>query len=495
MSRKMRLRDYYVLIFIVVVVALIIFRGNIIGYLTGVPEAELVEVVEVNVENIVSSRGITYVQEEVIDKFSRSDTVRVIIRLKRDIDDLNLTRAEFQKKQKIRNFFSGELRSTGFVNLIDSWGDEIESIQVDHQLSFMLNQAVPKIRADLAWNSGLTGKGQTVCVIDTGTDYNHPDLSGKYIGGFDFVNNDFDPMDDHGHGTYISGIITGVAPDSKIIAAKALDRNGIGYESDIIAAIEYCIESRDLYNISVISMALGGGSFDGYCDAVLVTNESNYAAEQGIFVVAASGNDGSDNLTAPACGTNVTSVGATEMDDSVYSLTNINPLLDLLAPGVNINSTKLGGGFETASGTSASAAVVAGAAMLVLENESLEPHELEYRFRATGFVIEHDGTNYSRVDVYNALINNVTNTPSEQVGNQSEGSWEEYGPLAPACDCCSVSDCPGYDDCNLEACDMGYCNCQSGYCPSHYSGYCCYDAGTPCGGSNAMCCSMSCTYK
>ncbi|MCK4335413.1 MAG: S8 family serine peptidase, partial [Candidatus Aenigmarchaeota archaeon] len=124
----------------------------------------------------------------------------------------------------------------------------------------MFDGAALKIRADLAWDCDLTGKGQTVCVIDTGIDYNHKFISEEYIGGYDFVNDDSDPMDDHGHGTYVSGIISNIAPGAKIIAAKALDEDGKGYESDIIAAIDYCIENRDAYGISVISLAISGGS-------------------------------------------------------------------------------------------------------------------------------------------------------------------------------------------------------------------------------------------
>ncbi|MCK4335444.1 MAG: S8 family serine peptidase, partial [Candidatus Aenigmarchaeota archaeon] len=166
--------------------------------------------------------GITYIEDDVIDKFSERDEVRVIINFKRDIGDLNLNEDEFEKKRKFKNFFSGELKKTGLVKLIDSLGDEIESIQVDQQLITMVDDDVPKIRTSLAWDYGLSGKDQTVCVIDTGIDYTHEGLSDKYIGGYDFVNDDADPMDDHGHGTYVSGIISNIAPGAKIIAAKAL---------------------------------------------------------------------------------------------------------------------------------------------------------------------------------------------------------------------------------------------------------------------------------
>ncbi|UCC91385.1 MAG: S8 family serine peptidase [Candidatus Aenigmatarchaeota archaeon] len=385
-----------------------------------------------DLRSVVDSKGVTYVDDEVIDEFYENDVVRVIIKFKGDIEDLSGMEG-FEKKREFRNFFSAELRKTGLLKLVDSLGDEIESIQVDHELFSMVDGAVPKIRADLAWDYGLTGKGQTVCVVDTGIDYNHESLSDKYLGGYDFVNDDPDPMDDNGHGTYVSGIISSVAPVAKIIAAKALGSEGKGYESDIIAAIDYCIENRDAYGISVIVLAFSGGSFDRYCDSVLVTKEANLASEKGIFVVAASGNGRSDELTAPACGTKVTSVGATTKNDLIACGTNINPLLDLLAPGEG--------------GTSASTAVAAGAAMLVLENEPLEPMELEYRFRSTGFLIEHQGMDYPRIDVHNAIHNEITNAPGGQAGEQSEENWEGEYVASADCTCIGDGECSPGDFC------------------------------------------------
>ena len=498
MSRMIELGSYFLLIFLVIVLFAVSWT-TITDYFTTAPGIEKKGAIhveeemfapayeEVDVKEIVSFRGVTYVDEEVLDEFSRNDEVRVIIKFKGDIEDLNLSGEGFEKKRELGNSFSGELKKIGLVELIDSLGDEIESIQVDHEFISMFDKAALKIRADLAWDYGLTGKGQTVCVIDTGIDYNHKFLSEEYIGGYDFVNDDSDPMDDHGHGTYVSGIISNIAPGAKIIAAKALDENGKGYESDIIAAIDYCIENRDLYNISVISLAISGGSFEGYCDSVLVTKEANFAAEQGIFVVAASGNSGSDNLTAPACGTKVTSVGATTMEeDSISFLTNINPLLDLLAPSMNIISPRTGCRPETGGGTSAATAIVAGAALLVLESEPLEPMELEYRLRSTGFVIEHGGTDYPRVDVHNALNNIVTNTPSEQAGEQSEGTWVEYGTALPLCQCFGDSDCwVGYEFCD----DRTSGECTSGEWGNQLCTPC-VGEGNPCTGPDQYECVM-----
>jgi subtilisin family serine protease len=474
MPKMSELGSYVVLFFLVIVLFAVSF-APITGYIAAVSGGgvDVRNAVDSNgttryssyypgtdLRKVVDSIGAKYVEDEVIDRFSRNDEVRVIIKFRGDTRDLNLNGRGFEKKREFENSLSGNLEKTGLVRLIDSLGDEIESIQVDHELISMsdVDGAVPKIRADWAWDLGLTGKGQTVCVIDTGIDYNNESFSDRYIGGYDFVNNDNDPMDDYGHGTYISDIISNIAPGAKIIAAKALGSNGRGYESDIIAAIDYCIENRYAYGVSVISLAISGGGFEGYCDSVLVTKEANLASEQGIFVVAAAGNKRSDNLTAPACGTKVTSVGAATTEDSISFLTNINPLLDLLAPSMSIISPRTGCRPETGGGTSAATAIVAGAALLVLESESLKPMELEYRFRSTGFVIEHKGTDYPRVDVHNAINNMVTNTPSEQAGEQSEGKWVEYGPALPDCECFIDNECPDYPDAFCDDATQGECS-------------------------------------
>ena len=384
-----------------------------------------------------------YVSSELADIAAKKGEIRVIVKLKND-DKKKELKSRLGGIKEAKGYISGLINKNTAYNLINSLGaDNIEMIAVDHIISLAADSVTEHVGADQVWSAGFTGKGQTVCVIDSGIDYTHPSLAGKYVGGYDFVNYDDDPMDDNGHGTYVSGIVAGVAPDAKIVAVKSFDEKGNAFESDLIAGIDYCLQNKDAYDISVILMAFGGGRFDTscFCDSNLVAEEANYAVSQGLFAVAASGNNGVDYLKAPACGSSVTSVGAVESDDDIATFTDIDPLLDLLAPGVSIESAKMGGGLESRSGTSASAAVVAGAATLLLENEALSPLDLQYRFRSTGVIIPHEGIDYPRVDAYAALMNYSTNTPVEQQGTQCEGEWTDYNLLA--------SDCSG------GACDMG----------------------------------------
>ncbi len=231
----------------------------------------------------------------------------------------------------------------------------------------------------------------------------------KVIGGWDLTGNqnnldDQDPMDDEGHGTHVSGIISsvnstyrGVAPGARIFSVKALDETGGGNTTDVLAAMELCIENKEKYNISVISLSLGSGSYTTNCDSNggvfgLFSSLVNDAISEGIMVVAASGNGASSTgIAFPACLQNVTSIGATTKADNVdTSYSNSNAYLDLLAPGTSINSVNLGGGFVSSTGTSMAAPHVSGATLLLrnfkrLENGTiLTPWQIEYYLKASG---------------------------------------------------------------------------------------------------------------
>lgn len=175
--------------------------------------------------------------------------------------------------------------------------------------------SVPLVAAtDVREKYEATGKGVTVAVIDTGVDYTHPDLAGRLAGGYDFVNGDSDPMDDHGHGTHVAGIIagkaaapggiTGVAPEAKYLAYKVMNQWGEGYTSDIVAGIEAAAESH----ADVINLSLGGPG-DGTDPIGLAATA---ASKAGVVVVASAGNSGPgrDTVGTPAAAEGVLAVGA-----------------------------------------------------------------------------------------------------------------------------------------------------------------------------------------
>src|SRR3989344_5065799 len=246
------------------------------------------------------------------------------------------------------------------------------NLQEDVRVFAVDTGANSQIRADLVHTGGNTGAGRKVVVLDTGYNYNHPELSSSYGGGKDFVNNDNDPFDDNGHGTHVAGLITadglvsrakGVAPDATVLAGKVLSASGSGYFSDVVAAIYWAVDgpdgvygTADDFNADAISMSLGTSqpyTYKGYCNNVLpsLTNAIIYARSKGVLVVVAAGNSGGAGVSIPGCISYSTTVGAVDSTDKVASWSGKGQGVDITAPGVSLYSTWLGTGYATASGT------------------------------------------------------------------------------------------------------------------------------------------------
>jgi serine protease len=250
------------------------------------------------------------------------------------------------------------------------------------------------IGATAAWDV-TTGSGRTiVAVIDTGVDYTHPDLAGNIwrnageipgngidddgngyvddVYGWDWANNDNNPMDDNGHGTHVAGIIgavgnnglgvAGVAWNVQIMALKFLNSNGTGQLSNAIKALNYAV--RMGAHVSNNSYS-GGGYFQAFADAIAA------AGRAGHVFVAAAGNNGQNNDVAPTYPAsynldNIVAVAATDRNDRLASFSNYGPTtVDIAAPGVQIYSTYRGGGYMSMSGTSMATPFVAGAVALL----------------------------------------------------------------------------------------------------------------------------------
>ena len=349
----------------------------------------------------------------------------------------------------------------------------IESISIGHEVTIFLDDSVPLIEANNVWNyvindENLRGNDETICVIDTGVDYTHPDLGGcttqqfldgncdKVIGGYNFVSNNNDPMDDNSHGTHVAGIIAangtlkGVAPNARIVAVKVLNEVGSGDSLDVIAGIDYCIDNAETYNISVISLSLGsrcyndenewtGNCYNNFCDNenlnnILYTNVINNAVSKNISVVVATGNDGNrpgyayEHISVPACITNSTRVGSSTISDLMSSFTNRWEFDMLLAPGSSIISTVLNGNSQSKSGTSMATPHVSGAIALLnqylrLNDKELNPKEKINILNETGINIYDVNSlrDYSRININNAInsFNKSFNITLINPGNDS----------------------------------------------------------------------------
>ena len=270
----------------------------------------------------------------------------------------------------------------------------IKSIAPNRKISACLHESVPLIGADDVWRlhdtygNKVTGKGIKIAIIDTGVDYTHPDLKDNYKGGYDFVNNDTDPMDDciFNHGTHCAGIAlgtgntsnytyVGVAPEADLYAYKILDDQGNGNELDYIAAMHKAVYED---GVDIISLSFGDNSTNANPDDNLSIVVDN-AVSEGVVVVVAAGNEGEKErvvITSPGCARDSICVGAIDKYNNVASFSSMGPVEwnggymvkpDLVAPGVGIISTKKSGGYTSMSGTSMATPHVAGAAALILQ--------------------------------------------------------------------------------------------------------------------------------
>ena len=247
----------------------------------------------------------------------------------------------------------------------EAFNEGIQPYAVNDPLAsqqYSLNQmSVPT-----AWATS-RGDGVLIAVIDTGVDFSHPDLAGKIAGrGHDFINNDDDATDDHGHGTHVSGIaagatnnnqgIAGVGFNARVLPVKVLGSNGSGDNVAVANGIRWATDQ----GVRVINMSLGSTA-----PTAAVQSAVDYAWSRGVVVVCAAGNAGSAAPQYPAAYPNCISVSATDAADRLASFSSFGDTVDVAAPGVQILSTVRGGRYESWSGTSMATPNVAGVVALL----------------------------------------------------------------------------------------------------------------------------------
>lgn len=242
--------------------------------------------------------------------------------------------------------------------------------------------------------SEYSGEGVSVCIVDTGMELNHPDLEGFDVAGWvDIVQGKSNPYDDNGHGTNMAGIlvadgwINGVAKNVELYVAKALLANGSGYEEDVVAGIDWCMNQ----NVNIISLSLGGGQ-DLFpllgSSGRTIEDSVNDASARGIFVIAAAGNDGGEeddgDVSSPGSERRVICVGGVTQSGDHWqkSSTGNNGFSalpfklprndpdkkpELVAPAKEVPVLNTQGTWSSSSGTSAATVFVTGAIAILLE--------------------------------------------------------------------------------------------------------------------------------
>jgi len=286
-------------------------------------------------------------------------------------------------------------------------GAGLRRVWLDAKVNAFDDVSNAQIGAPIAWAAGFDGTGVDVGVIDTGVDTNHPDLVGKVDAAQNFVpagepggGDQADVTDRFGHGTHVASIVAGtgaasggrykgVAPNARLIIAKALSDAGSGSDSAIIAAMQWEVATR---HARIVSMSLGGGPTDGTDPLSQAVND--LTAQYGTLFVVAAGNSGPDASTVatPGAATAALTVGAVDSADKLAFFSSRGPRLgddfavkpEITAPGWNIvaaraagtslgeDSSIPGGGpindyYTAASGTSMATPHVAGAAAALLQ--------------------------------------------------------------------------------------------------------------------------------
>ncbi|MBW2990418.1 S8 family peptidase [Candidatus Woesearchaeota archaeon] len=295
--------------------------------------------------------------ESLDDEYQSND---FIIKYNDDFDKNNLDK--FSKVGDIEKFKISKFKAKvkDLEDIIQD--DSVELVELDQDL-LLLGEYVPfniqQVNADSVWNLS-TGNGVKVAVLDTGI-ASHLDLS--IAGGWNVVDDSSDYSDSNGHGTMIAGVLSallddnglvGVSPDASLYAVKIMEGSS-GSLSDAISGVEWVLDN----DMDVVSMSFG---FDGYSQIFKEVVEDAY--DEGILLVGASGNDDS-SVVYPAAYTSVVAVGAVDEDNIRAGFSNYGFELELVAPGVSINSTTLNDGYSEGTGTSLAVPHVAGVAALI----------------------------------------------------------------------------------------------------------------------------------
>ena len=321
-------------------------------------------------------------------------------------------------------------RLPGVVSIDVETHMSMEYMPDDPYYSNIYQWGTQKINAEEAWDFTLGSQEIILAVLDTGIDYTHEDLHANMWQdddnhyGYDFWNDDSDPMDDNRHsyengvwkentyiyhGTHVAGIAAAVTDNGigiagiaqvKLMAVKVMNESGEGTDATVAQGIDYAVTN----GADIICMSLGVDS-----STLTLRRAVNYARQNGVLLVAAAGNEGSSGVSYPAAYSSVIAVGAIDRTDSKASFSNYGADLEIMAPGTRIWSTRVGDAYQYLSGTSTAAPFVAGVAGLMLSvNPALTSYDIRQAINETAMDIGAPGwdqsTGWGIVDAHQAVL-------------------------------------------------------------------------------------------
>lgn len=286
---------------------------------------------------------------------------------------------------------------------------------------------LPDIATEKGWNVTKGKDDMIVAIVDTGVQADHPDLKGRLVQGTNIIDPSKPPDDDVGHGTHVAGIIAaqvnnnegiaGMTWYTKIMPVKALDSSGAGTTYSVAEGIIWATD----HGADVINMSLGN-----YAQAEFLHDAVKYAYDHGVVLVAASGNDNTDQPGFPAAYPEVFAVAATNADESKAEYSNYGDYIDVAAPGTSIASTYPGSRYAALSGTSMASPHVAALASLIRSaNPALSNEEVMELMRRTTKDLGNPGKDvdfgYGLVDVNAAVRSAGGGQPTDAASTGAAG--------------------------------------------------------------------------
>ncbi|MGG1600093.1 S8 family peptidase [Paenibacillus naphthalenovorans] len=408
---------------------------------------------DVRVDHPEDNEGTShYHVNQVVVKFKKEPAESELTRIRKDIGG-----SPFHKLGSTYVFESGNMEAKQMMDYFKQWNIEY----AEPHFLYLTNQTeinnpeteatvftpndslyqryqwnLPQIETEAGWSITRGSQDVVVAVVDTGVDINHPDLSKQLVSGYNVVNPESQPMDDVGHGTHVAGVVgalvnnnlgvAGMSWYNRIMPIKVLDKSGAGSTYAVAQGIIWATD----HGAKVINMSLGN-----YADSQFLHDAIKYAFDRDVVLIAASGNDNTEQPGYPAAYPEVFAVAAVDARKSKASFSNYGDYIDAAAPGVSIASTYPQSQYAALSGTSmASPHVTALAALIRSVNPNLKNTEVMQLIRDTATDLGTSGKDkyfgHGLIDVVAALQAAKPTTAGQEAVNAPNETgligWPEW---------------------------------------------------------------------